>query len=327
MSEGMISVDGAVDVRKLLYFALIVQWGSMGKAAKALQMSQPALSLSMEGLEAELGTKLLIRSSTGVEPTETGEALIRHARQVLECLSAVEEEFLKGGGPGRGVLHFGCLPTLAGSIVPQAIRRWQSNFPELSLQVTERPQNELLWGLLRRDFDFSIGVIDVDNHVYGLRQRVLFRERLYVVSRPQHPLANQTVISLGDLIHYPWVTPTTGWRNTALEHILEPAGLILQQKVTVCSSISLLKSLVAGSDHLALLPAHAVEDERVAGKLCLLPFYQNDLERNIAVFLREGSSVDEAGNALLQLIQEQGRQRYLKESPSAIDTDGEMTAV
>ena len=325
MTGGMVSVDGSVDVRKLLYFAMIVQWGSMGKAAKALGISQPALSLSMEGLEAELGTKLLVRRSTGVEPTEKGEALIRHARQVLECLAAVEEEFLRGGQGGRGVMHFGCLPTLAGSVVPQAIRRWQSSFPELSLQVTERPQNELLWGLLRRDFDFAIGVIDVDNQVYGLRQRVLFRERLYVVARPAHPLTKQAVISLNDLIRFAWVTPTTGWRNTALEHILEPAGLTLQQKVTVCSSISLLKSLVADSDHLALLPAHAVEDEMLAGKLRLLPFYQNDLERNIAVFLREGSSLDEASNALLQLIQKQGRQRYLKESPADIVADADAT--
>jgi DNA-binding transcriptional LysR family regulator len=314
MSDGVISNSRVIDARKLTYFALIVQHGSLGKAARALRMSQPALSISMDRLEEELETKLLIRTAGGVRPTEKGESLVRHARQILECLSAIEDELFGGGGARKGVLHFGCLPTLAGSVVPQAIGRWRAEHPELELQVTERPQNELLWGLLRRDYDFAVGVVDPANHAYGLRQRVLFRERLYVVARSQHPLVKRAAIKLKELTHFAWVSPTTGWRNTALEYILEPAGLTLQHKVTVCSSISLLKSLIADSNHLALLPAHAVQEEVLSNRLVLLPFDREDLERSIAVFLREGTSLDQPSLVLLQLIQEQGRLRYLKES-------------
>lgn len=323
MSDGIMSNDRMIDARKLTYFALIVQHGSFGKAAKALGMSQPALSISMDRLEEELDTKLLIRTPGGVRPTEKGESLVRHARQILECLSAIDDELFKGGAAIKGILHFGCLPTLAGSVVPQAIGRWRADHPELELQVTERPQNELLWGLLRRDYDFSVGVVDAANHAYGLRQRVLFRERLYVVARSGHPLGNRADITLRELTHFAWVSPTTGWRNTALEHILEPAGLTLQHKVTVCSSISLLKSLIADSNHLALLPAHAVQDEVLSNRLVLLPFDREDLERNIAVFLREGTSLDQPSLSLLQLIQEQGRLRYLRESKPVQSTADE----
>ncbi|TGR18806.1 LysR family transcriptional regulator [Mesorhizobium sp. M00.F.Ca.ET.149.01.1.1] len=314
MNEGGISLGRTIDARKLMYFALIVQHGSLGKAAKALRMSQPALSISMDRLEVELEAKLLIRTPTGVEPTEKGEAIVRHARKILECISAVEDEMFACGATQKAALHFGCLPTLAGSVVPQAICRWRTDHPEIELQVTERPQNELLWGLLRREYDFSVGVVDADNHAYGLRQRVLFRERLYVIGRSEHPLATQESITLDDLTHFAWVSPTTGWRNTALEQILEPEGLILQHNVTVCSSVSLLKSLISDTNNLALLPAHAVQDEIVSRKLMLLPFDQDNLARNIAVFLRENTCLDEPSLALLELIQEQGRLRYLKES-------------
>ena len=169
-----------------------------------------------------------------------------------------------------------------------------------------------------RDFEFAVGVVDPDNQAYGLRQRVLFRERLHVVARSQHPLTQQTTVDLDDLVRYPWVSPTTGWRNTALEHILEPAGLTLQHRVTVCSSVSLLKSLVADSDHLALLPAHAVQPELEVGTLCMLPVQRKDLERSIAVFLREGTTISPKGEGLLSLIREQGRLRYDRELAEAV---------
>ena len=313
MNEGDITLGRKIDPRKLLYFAMIVQHGSMGKASKSLRVSQAALSIAMDRLEVELENKLLIRSSRGVELTECGESLVRHARRILECVSAVESETFEGPRAATDILHFGCIPTLAGSVIPQAIRRWRVHHPELDLRVTERPQNELLWSLLHREFDFAVGVVDADNHAHGLRQRVLFREKLYVVARQNHPLVAKKVIVLDDLVQFSWVSPTTGWRNTALEHVLEPAGLTLQHKVTVCSSISLMKTLIAETDHLALLPSHATTDEVAEGRLVLLPFDQKHLERNIALFLREGTILDNPSQSLLNMIQEQGRQRYLED--------------
>jgi DNA-binding transcriptional LysR family regulator len=305
-----------LDPRKLYYFAVIVQHRSLGKAAKALGVSQPALSMSMDRLEKEVGTPLLERRPTGVEMTPTGELIERHARQILSSMVTANAALHADCANGPGRLHFGCLPTLAGSVIPQAIRHWRDSFPELELHITERPQNELLWGLLNREFDFAIGVVDKDNHAFGLRQRVLFRERLHVVGRVSHPLSSRTTITLDDLVGFPWVSPTTGWRNTALEHILENAGLALSHKVTVCCSISLLKSLVATTDHLALLPAHAIQEMIEATKLCILPFQLPDLERSIAVFLREGTALDPASDLLVDLVRQHGRTRYVAEAQS-----------
>jgi DNA-binding transcriptional LysR family regulator len=304
-----------LDPRKLYYFAVIVQHSSLGKAAKALGVSQPALSMSMDRLEKEVGAALLERRATGVEMTPTGELIERHARQIFTAMVTANAALQADCASGPGRLHFGCLPTLAGSVIPQAIRIWRDTCPDLELHVTERPQNELLWGLLNRDFDFAIGVVDKDNHAFGLRQRVLFRERLHVVARHHHPLTEKGEITLDDLVSYPWVSPTTGWHNTALEHILENAGLALLHQVTVCCSISLLKSLVCDSDHLALLPAHAAQEKIENGKLCILPFHLPDLERSIAVFLREGTALDPSSEQLVDLVRQHGRTRYVAEAP------------
>jgi DNA-binding transcriptional LysR family regulator len=176
MTSGAMTIGNDVDVRRLLYFSVIVEHGSMGQAAKVLRISQPALSIAMDKLEKELGATLLLRTSKGIEPTEIGEALVRHARGILVSVAAVEREFRGGRSPVQEVLRFGCLPTLAGSVIAQAIRQWQLLYPRLELHVTECPQNELLWGLLRREYDFTIGVVDATNYAHGLRQRVLFHE-------------------------------------------------------------------------------------------------------------------------------------------------------
>ena len=73
-----------MDLRQLRYFVAIVEQGSFSRAAAFLHVSQPALSLHVRNMEADLGTTLLFRTPRGVEPTEAGMILLRHARIVMD---------------------------------------------------------------------------------------------------------------------------------------------------------------------------------------------------------------------------------------------------
>ena len=72
-----------IDMRQLRYFVAIVEQGSLSRAAEFLRVAQPAPSLHVRNMEADLGTALLFRSPRGVEPTEAGSILLRHARTFL----------------------------------------------------------------------------------------------------------------------------------------------------------------------------------------------------------------------------------------------------
>ena len=80
----------------------------------------------------------------------------------------------------------------------------------------------------------------------------------------------------------------------------------LPEQITVCGTLSLLKSLVAETDHLALLPAHAVEEEVAERRLCILPFGDPIFARDIAVFFREGYVMDQAQRDLVACIEQVG---------------------
>ncbi len=295
-----------IDPKKLLYFASVVEHGSLNRAAKTLGVSQPALSTSMDRLEAEMGMHLLDRGPSGIVPTSLGEILYCHARLIREEVELARRDLLNARQGHVESIRIGSLPSMAGSIIPMALGRWRSLYPAGDLQVVENAQFDLLTGLLRRDFDFVIGFTEVFDMLDGLRQKVLFRDHLCVIVRPGHPLHDVQNPTWQDLVRHPWISPTSRRSHTVLDHVMNTMNVGPPQQVTVCGSVSLLKSLVATSDYLALLPVHAAGAELAEGRLVALPFEDPVLSRNIAVFFREGYEMDQPRKDLVACIKEYG---------------------
>ncbi len=300
------SDSSEIDPRKVLYFASIIDHGSLNQAARALNVSQPALSIAMDRLENSLGVKILDRSRRGIVPTSAGEILYSHARLIREEMELVRLDLNKVNDAPDELIRIGALPSLSGSVIPEAIARWRSAYPNHRFQVVESAQIDLLTGLVRRDFDFVVGLTDVFDIKDGLRQQVLFRDLLCVNARPGHPLVGKQDLSWNDLMYYRWVSVTSRWAHTVLGHVMTAMNVGPPQQITVCNSLSLMKSLLFTSDHLALLPAHASKDEREDGRLVSLPFEDPILKRDIALFYREGYAMDQTRRDLINSIKECG---------------------
>ncbi len=294
-----------IDPKKLLYFAAVIEQGSLNRAAKLLSVSQPALTTSMDRLEAELGMQLLERGPKGIVATRNGDILYCHARLIRDEIRLAERDLLNASDSRNESIRLGSLPSLASKIVPMALSKWRETHQEGHLEVVENAQFDLLTGLLRRDFDFVIGFTKVFDMLDGLRQRVLFRDTLRVIAGRNHPLRACASLTWGDLVKYPWISPTSRRTHTVLEHIM-PTMDAPPPQITVCGSVSLLKSLVAETEHLALLPAHAVREEVAEQRLFALPFQDPRLNRDIAVFFREGYVMDQPRRDLVACVTEVG---------------------
>lgn len=297
-----------IDPKKLLYFACVIEHGSLNRAAKVLNISQPALTTSMNRLEAEVGMHLMTRGPSGVVPTPQGEVLYCHARLIREEVTLAKRDLLNAQDVTQDLIRIGSLPSLAGSIIPMAMGRWRTNHPTGALQVVENAQFDLLTGLLRRDFDFVVGFTEVFDILDGLRQQVLFRDVLRVIARPRHPLLHSAGLTWHDLVKYPWISPTSRRSHTVLDHVMSSLCVGPPPQITVCGSVSLMKSLVAESDHLALLPAHAVTSECAEGRLISLPFDDPVLHRAIAIFFRDGYQLDKPRKDLISSIKDCGQE-------------------
>jgi LysR family transcriptional regulator of gallate degradation len=313
-AEASVSIEGTgrqtplqnqahgADPRKLLYLATVIEQGSLLKAARQLGISQPALSKSMDRLEGELGVRLLQRGAQGVKPTALGELFYSHARLIRD-----ETQLARSRAQGVGskdTVTIGTLPSIASSVMPQAVAVWRLQHPQVRIRVIEKVQIELLLGLLRCELDFIVGQTEFyDIFLDGLKQRVLFRDRLCVIARPTHQLFSQGEVTWADLARMPWVCPIVGWaQHTLLERLMTQAGVQPPRELVECGSIDFTKSLLGTSEHLALLPEHAVTTELLEGKLRALPVTVPEFKRDIAVIFRENAPLQAAGLELVSQI-------------------------
>lgn len=297
-----------MDPRKLLYMVTAIEQGSLSKAAKKLAISQPALTKSMDRLESELGTQLLNRTPTGIVPTPLGELVYSHARQIRDEIDLAEAR-LKAEFTSTNVVTVGTLPSLASRVLPLAAARWREQVPNVLLRVVEKVQVELLLGLFRREFDFVIAQTEFfDIFPEGLKQRVLFRDRLCVFARPEHYLFGLESLSWADLVQFPWVCPMVGWHQRAvLEKLVEAEGVPPPQQLIESGSIEFTKTLIAESNHLALLPAHSTMPDVREGLIKALPITIPALKRNIAVIFRETAPLNDVHRAFITHLEAVGK--------------------
>jgi DNA-binding transcriptional LysR family regulator len=295
-----------LDLQKLLYLAEIVEQGSLKKAAKSLRISQPALSKSMDRLEGDLGMKLLHRGPMGVMPTVQGAVLYSHAKLIREEMELAEKRLARLEHSPERLICFGTLPSLGSGIIPLATNRWLANHANVPLRLVEKAQIDLLVGLLRGDFDFIVANTDYYDFLDGLRQRVLFRDHLQIFCRPKHPLFEQENITWADLAQFPWISPMTGAQRTILHRILISSRNNLPLNIIESNSIALMRVLLAESNHLAMLPEHAISCDVGQGRIRPLPITDRRMSRNIALICREGSHLDRDALDLVECVEKVG---------------------
>lgn len=297
-----------MDPKKLLYFVTVVESGSFNKAAKKLEISQPALSTSMDRLEEGVGQRLLDRGPAGVSPTPLGEVLFAHARLIRDELALAEGRLKGVPSTTDGSLVFGTLPSLASHVIPKAVCEWRSEHPKDTLRIVEKIQLELLLSLMRGEVEFIIAQTECFGYFDGLMQRVLFRDKLHVIARPDHPAHAIKNVTWKDLATFPWIMQMIGRQRTLFEKLLTANNVEWPEQLTECGSVNCIKALVASSDSLCMLPESAIRMDAQAGRIKAINITEPMLHRDIAVLYRERFPPSIAGRALLKRVAEAGAQ-------------------
>ena len=124
-----------MDLRQLRVFVEVARLGSFTRAAEHLHVAQPAVSLSIRKLEEGLDLTLLNRQEKRVTLTAEGEALLAHARRILEDCAAAEAEMAELRGLGSGEVRVGIPPMMSSYFFPLIIREFRRRYPKLRLSV------------------------------------------------------------------------------------------------------------------------------------------------------------------------------------------------
>jgi DNA-binding transcriptional LysR family regulator len=189
--------------RDLHFLLTVVEAGSMAKAAALLGCSRPVVSRTIADLEAVLAVKLLDRTSSGIEPTQYGKALISRSAAVFDELrqSVKEIEFL--ADPSAGELRIGIPEVPAGGIVPVAIARLAQRFPKMTV-LTQQGANDAILGHLRERRS-EVALVRPPSRAPDLEICSLLHERLFVVTGLGNSLCGARKLDLHQLLDAPWI--------------------------------------------------------------------------------------------------------------------------
>jgi DNA-binding transcriptional LysR family regulator len=251
-----------MDLKQLARFLAVIDEGSFSAAARHLNLTQQALSNSINALEAEIDLILFERSPGGItKPTPYGRALVKHARSQFASIERAKLELRAIHDASTGTITIG-VGEVASDVVAMAVTRLHSLRPEIRINVIEGYSEQLLERLREGEFDFIVadtGRLLMDE---GLGQELLYSSNDILVVRAQHPLADKQNLTLSALQDYTWMVPYT--RNSDLEAIVEAfvsAGLEPPRRVIGTDTYTIGSRLILSNDFIFMTSPALVSDE------------------------------------------------------------------
>jgi LysR family hydrogen peroxide-inducible transcriptional activator len=186
-----------MNIRDLQYLVALSDHQHFGKAAAACFVSQPALSMQIKKLEADLGVLLLERHLKSVTLTTAGHAISEKARAILTQVSELRDMAQQAQDPFSGECHLGLFPTLAPYVLPHIIPAFNQAYPKLSLYLVEEKTAVLLEQLQHGRLNAILAALPIQ--AAGLSSLPLFDEEFLVAAPKTHAFSNQAHLETSQL--------------------------------------------------------------------------------------------------------------------------------
>lgn len=205
------------DLADLRLFLTVLESGSLTHGARAMHLALASVSERIAGMEAALGAPLLERNRRGVRATAAGAALVRHARTILGQVEQMRGELRTYAAGLKGRIRLLSNTAAIATTAPRQLRQFLVAYPDLSIDLDERPSVAIVEALL--DGRADLGMLADSADCGPLARHIIATDQLVAVAGATHPLAGAagvTGVTFADLLREPIV----GCADTALEAYL-----------------------------------------------------------------------------------------------------------
>ena len=306
-------------IDQLRHLVAVVEHGGFRRAAEAIHLSQPALTKSIQRLEASFGVQLLDRSHRRAVPTPFGEIVLEGARRVLGSLEQTYREVDLLKGFESGVLEVGCDPWAATGVLAPALARLVTEYPRLRYEVEVGGWPALREKLLDRSIDLHVGA-SPEVHDRELVLTEFTMEPVIYFCRPGHPLTRLERVTVEDALRYPRVgvgaPPEWNRMYAGLVGAMDSKAETVHPRFAGSDSWSVVKAVVRASDTISGGPRSVVEAELAAGVLV-------EIEPEIPPFTPRGTIATLKGRILPPAAEALIREITRVTSESGRDGEGE----
>jgi DNA-binding transcriptional LysR family regulator len=285
--------------------------GSIRAAARALNLSQAAVTKALRELESAQQLPLFVRTASGLNFTESGKVLVTHARLVLKQLERAQTELDELRGQHRGRLCVGVTPWVALTFLPEVVLAFRERMPDIQLELFESLMAVAQPLLRDGSMDFAIGQLHPTQASPEFACQPLLDYQTAVLVRQGHPC--QDARSIHDLLEQNWTLNYAPDGHDALMHELfwRHHAQVAEQRIVRAQSLAILQMLVERADMCTWGPALLSSAPSFLGRLVALDLKEPFEPRQLSIVTRRNGSLSQAAqcfaDCLLQVIRRHAR--------------------
>lgn len=291
-----------MDIRQLQFFVEIARHRNFTKAAEALRVAQPAVSMSIQRLEDELESVLFNRRNRQVSLTAEGEIFLSHAQRILSDLKAASMEMADLKGLHKGEVRLGIPPMMSTYFFPAIIHDFKKMYPNLRLVVSGEGAGSIQQKINQGELD--MGVIAGGHVPETLEVRHILREEVVACVPAGHPFMQKPSITTREFATQPLIMFKQGYyQREMLLDIFHEIPTVQPQVVFETNLFSLVKSLVKQGLGVSTLLRMVAEDDH---DLCAVSF-DPPLYLDLLLAWKKGAYLSHANKAFVDFLMEQIR--------------------
>lgn len=261
-----------MNIGQITAFVKVVERGSFSAAARDMGVSQPAVTMQVQGLEADLGVTLFDRSYRKVELTEAGRALLPHARRVLVDIEGARNDIARLAETVTGRLSLAASTTPGQYVLPRLLGRFLKLNPEVSVQLAVADTAEVVAAVISGEA--HVGMVGAV--IKGARAEFerLGSDDIVMICPKDHLFAEATSVTVEDVVSEPFIMREegSGTRQIAEEALnasgIDPSEL---RVVTELGTGEAIVSAVEGDMGLGMVSAWVAEKALKLGTVATVP--------------------------------------------------------
>jgi LysR family transcriptional regulator of abg operon len=293
-----------LSLSQLRQFVALAEAGSVGGAARALGVSQPAATKSLRALEAELGVVLIRRTARGTELTQHGHTFLLRARSACREIDRGQAELADAVKQASGPVVLGASPAAAAALLPGPLKLLRRDFP-VDVRIIEGMPVATLPRVRDQSLDFALGPSLRTPLASDLVCVPLYPNEMAIVVRRGHPLAAKR--SLADLMDSEWITAGLGSASLVVDDMFTAAGLPTPRWAIRCESIPGLIAITAQTDLIATVPKSLLALGIADRLLEPIRVREKMAASTMSVFMKRDSPLNAAAGRLVRLIKDEGK--------------------
>ncbi|MFF4749430.1 LysR family transcriptional regulator [Streptomyces sp. NPDC002514] len=289
-----------LDVHQLEVLAEVARTGSYTAAAASLGYTQPAVSYQMRRLRQAVGAPLVTRVGRGLQLTETGQTLVRHADSIFAVLRAAEQETSSVVARGGGLVRMVAFQSSCVELLPRLVVRLRARHPEVRVTVIQAEPVEARRMLRAGEAD--LGLLcnweneDLPEGESAMLRLELMTDRRYVLMRDDDPLAGRDTVDLAELAGRDWVMESFRDRFMAA-----CTNLGFQPRIAATvDDVIAIQSLVSAGLGISLMSELSL-DAHVAPGLVYRPLRRWPLRRSYALLWPDMANVPAVATVLSEI--------------------------